>query len=286
MNGFTHWWQHLPEHMNPVIFSIGTFSLQYYGLMYLVAFTIVYFLASYRLKREARFNLDNEKLQELMVSMILGIIIGARLGYVLFYNFSYYMHNPLEIVLPFDISDGFRFTGIAGMSFHGGLIGVLLGTLYFARRNRMPFLDVTDLIAPCVPLGYTFGRIGNFINGELFGRVTERSIGMYFPMAPGRDLRHPSQLYEAFFEGIVLFLILWVLKKKVKISGAMLPLYLIGYGLFRFFIEYTRQPDPQLGFVFLKFSMGQILCSLMILAGGISLVLLAKRPGGTAVGKS
>jgi len=277
MNSITQWWQHLPEQMNPVIFSIGSFSLQYYGLMYLVAFTIVYFLASHRLKKESRFQLDSEKLQELMVSMILGIIIGARLGYVLFYNFSYYMHNPLEIVLPFDISDGFRFTGIAGMSFHGGLIGVLLGTLYFSRKNKMPLLDVTDLIAPCVPLGYTFGRLGNFINGELFGRVTERSIGMYFPQAPGIGLRHPSQLYEAFFEGIVLFLILWFLKKRIKTPGIMLPLYLVGYGLFRFLIEYTRQPDPQLGFVFMQFSMGQILSSGMILAGGIMIGILVRK---------
>ena len=277
MNGFTQWWQHLPEHMNPVIFSIGSFSLQYYGLMYLVAFAVVYFLASSRLGKETRFKLDSEKLQELMVSMILGVIIGARLGYVLFYNFSYYMHNPLEIVLPFDISDGFRFTGIAGMSFHGGLLGVLLGTWYFSRRNKIHFLDVTDLIAPCVPLGYTFGRIGNFINGELFGRTTERSIGMYFPQAPGIDLRHPSQLYEAFFEGIVLFLILWFVRKRIKTPGAILPLYLMGYGLFRFFIEYTRQPDSHLGFVFMRFSMGQVLSSGMILAGGILLALLMKR---------
>jgi len=277
MNSFTQWWQHLPDQMNPVIFSIGSFSLQYYGLMYLVAFSFVYVLASYRLRREARFNMDSEKLQELMVAMILGIILGARFGYVLFYNFAYYASNPLEIILPFDISDGFRFTGIAGMSFHGGLIGVLLGTLYFARKNKTPFLEITDLIAPCVPLGYTFGRLGNFINGELFGRITERSIGMYFPQAPGIDLRHPSQLYEAFFEGIVLFLILWFLKKRVKIPGAMLPLYLMGYGLFRFFIEYTRQPDPQLGFVFLNFSMGQVLSSGMILAGGVMVILLKRK---------
>ncbi len=277
MSNFAQWWQHLPEQMNPVIFSIGSFSLQYYGLMYLVAFTVVYVLASYRLKREPHFNMNSEKLQELMVAMILGIIIGARLGYVLFYNFSYYMHNPLEIVLPFDISDGFRFTGIAGMSYHGGLLGVLLGTLYFSRKNKIHFLEVTDLIAPCVPLGYTFGRLGNFINGELFGRITERSIGMYFPQAPGIDLRHPSQLYEAFFEGILLFLILWFLKKRVKIPGAMLPLYLMGYGLFRFLIEYTRQPDPQLGFVILNLSMGQLLSSGMILAGGLMVIYLKRK---------
>ncbi len=277
MNSFTQWWQHLPERMDPVIFSIGSFSLQYYGLMYLAAFTTVYVLASYRLRRESRFGIDTEQLQGLMVAMILGVIIGGRLGYVFFYNFSYYWRHPLEIILPFDISDGFRFTGISGMSFHGGLLGVISGTWLFIRRNQLNFLEMTDLIIPCVPLGYTFGRLGNFINGELYGRVTDSSIGMLFPQAPGTSLRHPSQLYEAFFEGIVLFLVLWILRKRIKVQGVMLAFYLIGYGLVRFLIEYTRQPDAQLGFVLLQFSMGQLLSAGMILSGGLLLVYLTKK---------
>ncbi len=270
----TQWWQTLPSKMNPVIFSIGSFSLQWYGLMYLVAFTIVYLLASRRLKTEKGFQLNVEGLQELMVVLILGVLVGGRLGYVLFYNFGYYLAHPLQIILHFDISNGWRFTGISGMSFHGGVIGVILGAFIHLRRRKIDFLKTADLIAPCIPLGYTFGRLGNFINGELYGRVTKASIGMYFPSAPGPFPRHPSQLYEAFFEGIILWVILWAIRKRLKLDGAMLSAYLIGYGVFRFFIEYARQPDEHLNFVFLKFSMGQMLCLGMIIAGvGFWLVL-------------
>jgi phosphatidylglycerol---prolipoprotein diacylglyceryl transferase len=272
MADFLFWWQHLPEHMNPVILQFGSFRLQYYGLMYIVAFAITYSLATYRLHRERRFRIDSEQLQGLMTAMILGLIIGARLGYVLFYNLSYYLHHPMEIILPFSFSGGFHFTGITGMSYHGGLIGVVVATVLYVRKNRLDFFNTTDLIVPCIPLGYTFGRLGNFINGELYGRVTSLPIGMFFPLAPGPGRRHPSQLYEAFFEGIVLFILLWSIKKRVTTKGAMLAIYLMGYGLVRFFIEYARQPDPQLGFVFLSFSMGQLLCMAMILSGGLLLI--------------
>ena len=202
--------------------------------------------------------------------MMLGLIIGGRLGYVLFYHFSYYIRHPLEIILPFEFSNGIRFTGITGMSFHGGLICVILFSWIYCRRNRLGLLSMADLFIPGIPLGYTFGRLGNFINGELFGRITTAPIGMYFPLAPERQLRHPSQLYEAFFEGIFLFIIMWTLRNRVSTRGAMLAIFLIGYGTVRFFIEYFRQPDAHLGFVWLSFSMGQILCLLMI-ASGISL---------------
>ncbi len=277
MEGFVDWWQHLPAHMDPVIFQIGSFRLQYYGLMYIVAFAITYGLAAYRIRHEERFAIDVETLQGFMTAMILGLIIGGRLGYVLFYNLAYYLHHPLEIVLPFDIANGFRFTGITGMSYHGGLIGVIVAAVLFVRKNRLDFFHMADLVVPCIPLGYTFGRLGNFINGELYGRVTTLPIGMYFPLAPGPGRRHPSQLYEAFFEGIVLFVVLWTLKGRVRTRGAMLALYLMGYGIVRFFIEYARQPDAQLGFVFLSFSMGQMLCMAMILTGGGLLWFLKKR---------
>ncbi|WP_372683949.1 prolipoprotein diacylglyceryl transferase, partial [Desulfosarcina sp.] len=198
------------------------------------------------------------------------------LGYVLFYNFSYYLHHPLEIILPFEFSGGIRFTGITGMSYHGGLIGVVVATVIFVRKNRLDFFGMADLIVPCIPLGYTFGRVGNFINGELFGRVTTHPIGMFFPFAPGPGRRHPSQLYEAFFEGIVLFIVLWAVKKRVTTRGAMLALYLMGYGLVRFFIEYARQPDAHLGFIFFSLSMGQLLCLAMVLAGALLLLYLKK----------
>lgn len=286
MGSFIDWWQHLPEHMDPVIFEIGSFRLQYYGLMYIVAFAITYGLACYRLRREERFQIDVDQLQGLMTAMILGLIIGARLGYVLFYNFSYYLNHPLEIILPFEFSGGIRFTGITGMSFHGGLIGVIVATVIFVRKNRLEFFHMADLIVPCIPLGYTFGRLGNFINGELYGRVTAHPIGMFFPFAPGPGRRHPSQLYEAFFEGIVLFAVLWAIKGRVATRGAMLAFYLMGYGLVRFFIEYARQPDAHLGFIFFSLSMGQLLCMAMILAGGLLLVYLRKQSGLQPEGKA
>ncbi len=277
MGDFLFWWQHLPEHMDPVILEIGSFKLQYYGLMYIVAFAITYILASHRLRREDRFRIDADQLQGLMTAMILGLIVGARLGYVLFYNFSYYLHHPLEVILPFEFSGGIRFTGITGMSYHGGLIGVVVATVIFVRKNRLDFFNMADLIVPCIPLGYTFGRLGNFINGELFGRVTTHPIGMFFPFAPGPGRRHPSQLYEAFFEGIVLFIVLWAVKNRFTTRGAMLALYLMGYGLVRFFIEYARQPDAHLGFIFFSLSMGQLLCMAMILTGGVLLLYLKKQ---------
>jgi phosphatidylglycerol:prolipoprotein diacylglycerol transferase len=203
-------------------------------------------------------------------------VIGARLGYVLFYNLSYYLEHPLEIILPFSFSNGVTFTGISGMSYHGGLIGIILASWLYIRKAKLDWWSVVDLYLPAIPLGYTFGRLGNFINGELFGRVTTSSIGMYFPMAAKGELRHPSQLYEAFFEGIFLFAVLWSIRKIKIPRGAMLALYLIGYGTVRFFIEYFREPDAHIGFVFLSFSMGQILCSLMI-AGGFFLYFYLQR---------
>lgn len=275
MNEFLIWWQHLPEKMNPVMFSLGGFKLHYYGLMYLVAFAIVYILAGYRIKREKRFPISADEIQNLMIYMMIGVIVGGRLGYVFIYNPLYYLKNPLEIFLPFRFSNGITFTGISGMSFHGGLIGVIVAIWTFARKTGFNFWNTVDLIAPVVPLGYTFGRIGNFINGELYGRVTSASIGMYFPLAPGQSLRHPSQLYEAFFEGIVLFFVLWNLRKLKTPKGAMLSLYIIGYGLVRFFIEFYRQPDSHMGFVFMSLTMGQLLCGLMMVCGVVLYIYLS-----------
>lgn len=280
MSSFWQWWQHIPEHLDPVIFSIGSFKLQYYGLMYVVAFALTYVLVAYRLKHERRFQVTNEQVQALITYMMLGVIIGARLGYVLFYNLSYFIKHPLEIFLPFNFSDGIKFTGITGMSFHGGLICVILFAWLYCRKNNLRFLEMADLFIPAIPLGYTFGRLGNFINGELYGRITTAPIGMMFPQATGSALRHPSQLYEAFFEGIFLFVLLWSLRRRVRMPGAMLGLYLIGYGTVRFFIEFFRQPDAHLGFVLSSFSMGQVLCLLMIGVGTMLLVILKHRPKG------
>ncbi|HOO41407.1 MAG TPA: prolipoprotein diacylglyceryl transferase [Syntrophales bacterium] len=259
-------WQHLPFHISPNLLEIGSFQLRYYSLMYLVAFGLAYLLVSYRIRKE-NYEFTTGTIQDYFIWAILGVILGGRLGYVLFYNFDYYMAHPLEIFLPFDFSDGIRFTGISGMSYHGGLVGFLAATVLFCRKAKISFWRFTDLLVPVIPLGYTFGRIGNFINGELYGRATDMPWGMYFPDDREGLLRHPSQLYEAFFEGIVLFALLWFIRKKRPFEGFLAALYLIGYGFARFFIEFVREPDAHLGFVLGPFSMGQVLCFIMIISG-------------------
>ena len=270
MNGFLNWWQHLPENINPIIFELGPLKPQYYGLMYIFAFVTTYLLVLYRLRHEKSFRVTKDQVMDLTAYMILGLIIGARIGYVLFYNFSYYIRHPLEIFLPFEFSNGMTFIGFSGMSYHGGLVGVILSAWLYVRKTKLNFGEMVDLYVPVIPLGYTFGRIGNFINGELYGRETSAWIGMYFPLAPGSTLRHPSQLYEAFLEGIFLFTILWLLRKIQREPGTTLAYYLFGYGVIRFVIEYFRQPDahlPNHGFVWASLSMGQILCLIMALSG-------------------
>jgi phosphatidylglycerol:prolipoprotein diacylglycerol transferase len=283
MNPFWHWWQHLPEKMDPVIFQIGGFKLQYYGMMYIVAFATTYLLVRYRMRTEPRFkDISTEQVQGLFTAIIIGLILGARLGYVVFYNLPYYLTHPLEIFLPFDTNSGWRFTGITGMSYHGGFIGTFIAHVWFVHKNSLSFKDTTDILVPCVPLGYTFGRLGNFINGELYGRSTDAVFGMYFPEAPGNSLRHPSQLYEAAFEGIFLFAAMWFFRKRIKTKGAMIGIYMIGYGLVRFIIEFVRQPDAHLGLIASSYSMGQILCAVMVIAGG-GLYLYSRMTGETVL---
>jgi phosphatidylglycerol:prolipoprotein diacylglycerol transferase len=253
--------------MDPTLFSIGSFELRYYGLMYIVAFALTYVLLFYRCRKDGFDEYTTERIQDLMVWFILGTILGGRLGYVLFYDFSYFAAHPLKIILPFEFEGGFRFTGISGMSYHGGLLGVVAAGYLFSRRHKLSFLRMLDFVAPAAPLGYTFGRLGNFINGELFGRVTTKPWGMVFPLDPSGQLRHPSQLYEAFFEGVFLFAILWSLRNHPRVRGGLLGLYLMGYGLVRFGIEFFRQPDPHLMYILGPFTMGQLLCAAMILLG-------------------
>ena len=230
MENLISYWQHLPYHISPNIFSLGSFHLRYYSLMYLVAFFLTYVLVTYRLKSED-FDYSLETIQDFFLWGMLGLIIGARFGYVLFYNPVHYLRHPWEIVLPFDFSQGLRFVGITGMSYHGGVIGIVISALVFCYKRGVNFWDLADLFCPTFPLGYTFGRLGNFINGELFGRATTVPWGMFFPTAPNRELRHPSQLYEAFFEGIVLFIVLWSLRKRRPFRGFHLAVYIIGYGI-------------------------------------------------------
>jgi phosphatidylglycerol:prolipoprotein diacylglycerol transferase len=266
MESFINAWQQLPSHINPALFSIGSFQLRYYSLMYLVAFAIVCSLTIYRLKNE-NYEYTAETVQDYLVWAMLAMILGGRFGYALFYNFSYYLRHPLEIILPFDFSNGIKFIGLSGMSYHGGLIGIVIATILFCRKRKINLWHFIDLFSPAIPLGYTFGRIGNFLNGELYGRVTAVPWGMYFPLDQTHRLRHPSQLYEALFEGIVLFILLWSIRKKKCFDGFLIGIYICGYGFVRFFIEFFREPDYQLGFVLGFMSMGQVLCALMIAAG-------------------
>lgn len=275
MEFFISAWQHLPSHISPTLFSIGSFQLRYYSLMYLVAFAVVYFLFAYRIKRK-EIPLTTEIFQDYLVWAMVGLIVGARFGYALFYNFNYYTSHPLEIIIPFDFSNGFRFVGLSGMSYHGGLIGVALVTLLFCRKHKIRYWQFGDWLCAAAPLGYMFGRFGNFINGELWGRVTTVPWGMYFPLDATQSLRHPSQLYEALFEGLFLFVILWLLRKRNPFDGFMIGLYIFGYGLVRFIIEFFREPDAHLGFVLAFNTMGQVLCIVMMLAG-IAIILWRKQ---------
>ena len=264
---FILWWQTLPSKMDPTLLTIGPLSIYWYSTMYLAAFGVVYLLCSRKIKNQTFTKINVAQLEDLLSWMLIGLLIGARLGYVLFYNLDYYLSNPLEILLPFSIKNGvWTFTGISGMSYHGGLIGVIYAIWLYARKINLHLFTLADFLTASIPLGFFWGRIGNFINGELYGRPTESSIGMYFPNAGDYQLRHPSQLYEAFFEGIVLFLVINYFNKHNQL-GFNSGLYVFGYGFFRFFIEFFREPDAHLGFIIFSLSMGQLLCIGMMLGG-------------------
>jgi phosphatidylglycerol:prolipoprotein diacylglycerol transferase len=238
--------------------------------MYLIAFFLGYHLVWYFTNKYKIQPIKREQLESVATWLILGILLGARLGYVFFYEFNYYIRNPLEIILPFSFKDGFRFTGISGMSYHGGLIGSFLLASYAIKKQKLNYWKTVNTIFLFVPLVYTFGRLGNFLNGELYGRATESAIGMIFPLARDNALRHPSQLYEMCFEGFVLFGALYALWRIFpKLREHVMALYLIGYGTARFFIEFFREPTHA---YILFLTRGQALCSLMIL-GGIFLFL-------------
>jgi len=249
--------------INPILIDLGPIRVSWYGLMYVLGFLASYLLVRYQMNKKD-FGVSRLDVENLFFYLILGLIIGARLGYVLFYDLKMYLADPLEI---FAVWHG-------GMSFHGGLIGVLIVGILFCWKNKKSFWTVADLFIVTAPIGLGLGRIGNFINGELYGRVTQVPWGMIFPKG-GPLPRHPSQLYESGLEGGVLFLILWFLKDKKLPEGGLLAVFLSFYGLFRFIVEFFREPDPQLGFVLGSFTMGQILCSFMIV-GGIGLLLYLK----------
>lgn len=251
--------------IDPVIVQIGPFALRWYGMMYLFGFLIAYLLIR-TLARRRQLPLGQDGQSDLLFYCVLGVILGARLGYVLFYNAAYYLQHPLQ---SFSVWEG-------GMSFHGGLLGVVLATLIFARRRKLSALLLGDILTTSAALGLGLGRIGNFINGELWGRVTSVPWAMVFPAA-GPEPRHPSQLYEAALEGPVLFAVLWWLHRRQAAHGVPLFTFFLLYGLFRFIVEFFRQPDAHLGFLWAGATMGQLLCLPMMVIGASGIVLCRRR---------
>ncbi len=249
-----------PPQIDPVIFQIGPLAVRWYGLMYLLGFLASYFIIRH-LARRRGLSLSSDLLSDLLFYAVLGVFLGGRLGYTLFYNFSYYLRHPLEI---FAVWEG-------GMSFHGGLIGVVVASLFFCFRKKLPVLLVGDILTAAATIGLGLGRLGNFINGELWGRITSSSWGMVFP-GGGPEPRHPSQLYEAFFEGPVLFLVLYFLHRRKVSEGIVFFTFFLGYGMIRFCIEFFRQPDAHLGFLWGGATMGQLLSIPMVLIGLIGLI--------------
>ncbi len=261
--------------INPEIVKIGPLAVRWYGMMYIIGFASSYLLVKYQIKKSSQQSaVKSQKLKNqgtspiayrplpiayvdsLYSHLILGLLIGARLGYVIFYNLSYYIQHPIEI---FAVWHG-------GMSFHGGLVGSIIAGIFFCNKFRIDFWQTTDLVIITAPIGIGLGRIGNFLNSELYGRVTDVPWAMVFPTG-GPLPRHPSQLYEFFLEGVALFTVLWLLKDKGFRTGILLSIFLILYGAFRFFVEFFREPDVQVGSILGIFTMGQILSASMICLG-------------------
>jgi phosphatidylglycerol:prolipoprotein diacylglycerol transferase len=254
-------------HIDPVIFRIGPLAVRWYGIMYVLGFASSYLLVLYQIKKKA-IGITRDQIDDLYFYLILGLLIGSRLGYAIFYNLPFYLESPWEIFILWH----------GGMSFHGGAIGTFIAAYLVVRKRRLQFFNVADLIIPTIPIGLGFGRIGNFINGELFGRVTESRWGMIFPDG-GPLPRHASQLYEAFLEGFILFVILWWYKDRKSYQGDVFALFLILYGIFRSFCELFREPDTQLGYLFGAVTMGQLLSLSMIALGFLLRYLFIRRAG-------
>jgi len=276
---FLNFINNLPSRIDPVLFSVGSFEVRWYSLSYLVAFSVVFFLVYWRIRKgefpHQKFDkeksdfaigqkLESDKIKirnifsDIFMVAVVGLVLGARIGYGFFYDFELIL-KPWRLFSPFIESN---FIGIYGMSFFGGLVGVFLGIFIYGRVKKINLRWWLNFITPAVPLGYFFGRLGNFLNGELYGRITEKGWGMSFPLSGDNFLRHPSQLYEAFFEGIIIFLILWSLRNKRGLQNKLFPLFLILYGTARFLIEFVRE-ENFFGF----FTTGQYLSLVIILIG-------------------
>lgn len=242
-------------HIDPVFLRLGPLEFRWYGLMYIIGFAVAYVVIQAGARR-SKLPLSRDDVADLVFTVAMGIIVGGRTGYILFYNLSYYLTNPLKL---FAVWEG-------GMSFHGGLTGGILAGLYFVRKRNLPFWALADVCFMAAPVGLGLGRIGNFINGELYGRITQLPWGVVFP-GGGPFPRHPSQLYEAFLEGPVMFLALWLVQRRTLPAGVVFWSFIGLYGLFRSLVEFVREPDQQIGYLFGTFSMGQMLSLPMAMLG-------------------
>jgi phosphatidylglycerol---prolipoprotein diacylglyceryl transferase len=263
--------------IDPVAVSLGPLKVHWYGLMYLLAFAAGWWLGRVRAAASGgRWKVV--EVDDLVFYAALGVVVGGRIGYLLFYDLSHVLSSPLVI---FKVWEG-------GMSFHGGLLGVLVAMWFFGRRSGRSFFQVTDFLAPLVPPGLGAGRIGNFVNGELWGKASDLPWAMVFPDPRAGDMaRHPSQLYQALLEGLALFIVLWVYSRKPRPTMAVSGLFLVGYGLFRFLVEFVRVPDAHIGYLaFGWVTMGQVLTLPMIVFGGALLLWAYRHPPGTSTGRA
>lgn len=256
--------------IDPVAFAVGPLAVRWYGLAYVVGF-ILAALVVRELSKRWGIGLSADDLLDVVFAAVIGLVVGARLGYVVFYGVGTYWSQPLSV---FAIWDG-------GMSFHGGLVGILAAGALVAWRKDIPALRLFDMGAVGAPLGLLFGRLANFVNGELWGRVTDAPWGMVFPRAPGSAPRHPSQLYEAALEGLVLFVVLWLLSRRKRGDGFMIGMMIGLYGVFRIIVEFFREPDIQLGFMTGSLTMGQLLSVPMVIAGAWLVWRATRRADGT-----
>jgi phosphatidylglycerol:prolipoprotein diacylglycerol transferase len=269
--------------IDPVALQIGPVAIHWYGITYLVAFGLFMLLGNLRLRHEPFASLvppwTRKDVEDILFLGVVGVVVGGRLGYCLFYKPGYYLTHPLEILYVWQ----------GGMAFHGGMLGVIAAMLWFARSRQRPWMQVADFVAPCVPTGLAAGRVGNFINGELWGRFASPDLpwGMVFPQSGSMLARHPSQVYQFLLEGLLLFVLLWLYARKRRAQGQVAAAFLIGYGLLRFTAEFFREPDAFLGLLSLGMSMGQWLCVPMVLAGVAMWVWCGRRaaPEGVATAR-
>ena len=259
--------------INPVALQLGPVAIHWYGITYLVAFGLFMALGRLRLRHPPYAQLagtqawGRQDVEDILFLGVVGVVLGGRLGYCLFYKPAYYLAHPLEVLAVWQ----------GGMSFHGGMLGVVAAMLWFAHSRRKPWLQVADFVAPCVPTGLAAGRVGNFINGELWGRLADPALPWAMVFRGAGDLpRHPSQIYQFLLEGLLLFVLLWLYARRARRPGQVAAAFLVGYGALRFVAEYFREPDDYLGLLALGLSMGQWLCVPMVL-GGAGLWLWARR---------